>query len=180
MISIMSPELSLLFDRLRGSENVYRAGEAVFHLGDVVRRMYVVRSGTIHLVRHQRGGSAVILQRAGPGSILAEASLYSTRYHCDASAETDATTWSIARSELRRRIAEDPEFSEAWADHLAQEVQRARLHAEILSLKTVSERLDAWVAWSGAPPSKGRGAVVAMAIGVTPEALYREMAKRRS
>ena len=65
MISIMSPELAVQFDRLRGGVSAYRAGEAVFHLGDVVRRMFVVRSGTIHLVRHQRGGSAVILQRAG-------------------------------------------------------------------------------------------------------------------
>ena len=138
-----------------------------------------LREGVIHLVRHQRNGSALILQRAGPGSILAEASLYSARYHCDAWAETAASTWSVSRAELRSRIAESPQLSEAWADHLASEVQRARLHAEILSLKTVAERLDAWIAWNGAPPAKGRGALVAMEIGITPEALYRECAKGR-
>lgn len=86
----------------------------------------------------------------------------------------------MSRADLRRRIAESPQLSEAWAGHLASEVQRARLHAEILSLKTVADRLDAWIAWNGAPPVKGRGAFVAMEIGITPEALYREMAKRRS
>ncbi|MGO9741354.1 MAG: Crp/Fnr family transcriptional regulator [Roseiarcus sp.] len=175
----MSLTIPPFLNGLRLHEHAYLPGEAVFHLGDTVRRVHLVCEGVIHLVRHQRNGSALILQRAGPGSILAEASLYSARYHCDARAETAASTWSVSRANLRGRIAESPQLSEAWADHLASEVQRARLHAEILSLRTVAERLEAWIAWNGAPPAKGRGALVAMEIGVTPEALYREMAKRR-
>jgi len=39
-------------------------------------------------------------------------------------------------------------------------------------------RLDAWLAWHGDLPSKGDWARLVDEIGVSPEALYREMAKR--
>lgn len=51
----------------------------------------------------------------------------------------------------------------------------------MLSLKTVAERLDAWTAANqGAPPIKGEWKTVAVEMGVSPEALYRELAKRRA
>jgi hypothetical protein len=35
---------------------------------------------------------------------------------------------------MRRRLVEDREFAEAWALHLAHEVQRAKMQSEILAL----------------------------------------------
>ena len=68
----------------------------------------------------------------------------------------------------------------ALAQYLALEVQSARARAEIVSLKAVTARLDAWLAINNGPlPSKGRWREVAREIGVTPEALYREIARRR-
>lgn len=179
MIEIMSLMLGPLLSHLRGRERAFAAGESLFHQGDIVRCLYIVRSGTVHLVRHQDDGSALILQRAGQGSILAEASVYSARYHCDARAETDATTWAVSRGDVRNQLARRPELAEAWAGHLAHEVQRARLHAEILSLRTVAARLTAWTAWHGPLPAKGQWSLIAREIGVSPEALYREVANRR-
>jgi CRP/FNR family transcriptional regulator, dissimilatory nitrate respiration regulator len=179
MIAIMLADLAALLLALPGRELSFAAGAPVFHLDDPVRSVHLLRSGTIHLIRHQADGSALVLQRAGPGSVLAEASVYSARYHCDARAETAAVTWALARGDLRRRLAEDAGFAEAWARHLAQEVQRARLHAEILSLRAVAARLDAWIAWHGALPGKGQWATIAAQIGVSAEALYREIARRR-
>ncbi len=49
-----------------------------------------------------------------------------------------------------------------------------------MTMKNVAARLDAWTAWHGeATPSKGERKFVAHQIGVSPEALYRELAKRR-
>ena len=73
----------------------------------------------------------------------------------------------------------DQDFAEAWAAHLAGEVRNARLRAEILTLKTVSERLDAWLADRDHLPEKGNWKAVAQEIGTSPEALYREIARRR-
>ena len=111
--------------------------------------------------------------------MLAEASLHSSHYHCDAIAKTDAQMWAVGRSELQSQLRRNPVLSEAWFEHLAREVQRARFLAEILSLKTVAARLDAWIGWHGASPEKGLWATTAQQIGVSPEAFYREMAKRR-
>ena len=179
MITIMSPQLVAQFESLPGRELKFAAGAPVFHIGDTVRLVHLVRAGTIHLVRNQADGSALILQRAGPPSMLAEASIYSSSYHCDARAESSATTWAVETREFRAHLSRSPGFAEAWSRYLAYEVQRSRLHAEILSLKTVGARLDAWMAWHEALPAKGLWSHVAREIGVSPEALYREMAKRR-
>ncbi len=179
MMEIMSGELDLLHRGLRGRECAFEAGASVFHLGDPVRVMHFVRRGAIHLMRRQEDGAALILQRARADSILAEASLYSDRYYCDAVSESDAATWAVARKDLRRRLEENPELARDWARHLAHEVQRARLHAEILSLKTVAARLDAWLVWNNALLEKGERRRIADEIGVSPEALYRELGKRR-
>jgi CRP-like cAMP-binding protein len=72
------------------------------------------------------------------------------------------------------------DIMEAVARHLAQEVQRTRVRVEVLSKRTVRERLDAWLALSGGRrPDQGNGASVAHDIGVTPEAFYREISRRR-
>ncbi|MDF2118580.1 Crp/Fnr family transcriptional regulator [Roseiarcaceae bacterium H3SJ34-1] len=175
----MSSDLAGLLERLPGRELAFAAGAPVFHIGDAVRFVHFVRKGTIHLIRHQDDGSSLILQRATSGAILAEASVYSERYHCDARAETDAITWAIVRRNLLHALSESPDLEKAWTHHLAHEIQRARLHAEILSIKTVAARLTAWCAWHGGLPAKGQWANIANEIGVSPEALYREIARRR-
>jgi CRP-like cAMP-binding protein len=157
----------------------YSAGDAVFRIQDQVQSLHVICEGRVHLVRHQADGSKLILQRADAAAVLAEASLYSPHYHCDAIAETDSLTWAISRTELRSHLQQNSTLSEAWSRHLAHEVQKARLHAEILSLRTVAARVDSWIGWYGSLPEKGHLATVAQQIGISPEAFYRELAKRR-
>jgi CRP-like cAMP-binding protein len=179
MIGIMSPETEFFLKGLNGHERAFAAGEPVFHLGDAVQLVHAVRRGVVHLVRVHEDGTSLILQRAGPGSILAEASVYSTVYYCGARAETAALTFSIDRDVFRRRIVQNPEYAEAWGRRLAHEVHRARLQAEILSLRTVADRLSSWIAWNGSLPTKGQWSNLAQELGVSPEALYREIARRR-
>ena len=155
-------------------------GQVVFARGDTVRKMFQVVHGEVHLMRHQRDGTAIIVQRAGPGCILAEASLLVDQYHCDAVAVQPTRLNSISRQAVATRLATDSGFACAWIAHLAGEVQAARLRIEIVSMKTVSARLDAWIAWhDGELPAKGAWKSVATEIGVTPEALYRELGRRR-
>lgn len=179
MILIMFDGMGPFLETFSQREFAFEAGDAVFHLGDPVRRIHFVRTGVIHLVRHQPDGASLVLQRAGPGSILAEAAMFSDRYHCDARAMTAARTFAISRADLRNRFSTDGAFAEMWASRLAHDVQQARLQAEILSMKTVAARLDAWLGWNGSMPNKGEWAALAAEIGVSPAALYREIAKRR-
>lgn len=180
MIDIMSQSMEPYLDGLRARERRFYDGQTLFHRGDPVKEMHFVLAGAINLVRSQSEGSFLILQRAGAGSILAEASLYSDTYHCDAVASGAAETRAYTKACLTKLLAKNPEFSNVWASYLAQELQRARLRSEILSLRTVAQRLDAWIELnSGCSPEKGGWKFVAGQIGVSPEALYREIARRR-
>ncbi len=161
------------------TQQVFRKGQYLFHQGDAVVSMFLIETGEARLVRRQRDGGALVLQQALPGSFLAEASLFTASYHCDATATTRVSARLISRLAMRKLFENDLVFATAWASHLADEVRRARLRAEVLALRTVAERLGAWIAANGEFPPKGKWKTVAQEIGTSPESLYREIARRR-
>jgi CRP-like cAMP-binding protein len=180
MIAIMSNALVVTLAELSQLEQPLAAGHILFRAGDPVRVLFLVVAGTLRLTRPLPHGSPLVLQSAGPGTILAEASLFNDRYHCEGAAAEDSVVRQVPLRRLKEALAKRPDFSRALTCYLAQEVQRARTHAEILSLKTVAARIDAWIAMEdGLLPPKGQWRRVATEIGVTPEALYREFARRR-
>lgn len=177
MIAIMSEALASLFDTAEPRR--IKAGAWLFHGGDPVRAMYLITEGMVELTRVTGAGAPVVLQKARAGQVLAEASAYSCRYHCDARAATSASVRAVSLACFRARLAENPALAEVWAAHLARAVQAARLRAEIRTLRTVAERLDAWLGEGGALPARGGWQDMAAELGVSREALYRELARRR-
>lgn len=180
MIIIMSYEL---FDRLKRLPHRHRQVAArafLFRQGDPVRSLFLVEQGTIELVRYAEGGSELVLQRASKGTIVAEASLYSRTYHCDGIASSSALFLTFSKVRVRNAFHRDAELAERWGAHLSSMVQAARFRAEILARRTVTDRLEGWLTLhDGQLPPKGAWNRLAVEIGVTPEALYREIAKRR-
>lgn len=161
-------------------ERSLAARETLFHLGEPVTRLYVVQQGEVALERLSTDGQRLILQRARAGDVLAEASFFAETYHCDAVALTSVRVVGASLNRLRIASRTDPAIMETIARHLAAQVQHTRARAEILSLKRVNERLDAWLALNGGqPPAKGNWHVLAGELGVTAEALYRELARRK-
>ncbi len=180
MIAIMLEPLITQLHRLPGGkERQLAAGGFLFHQGDCVEALFAVQAGEIRLVRHQTDGSSLTLQRAHAGSILAEASLYSEYYHCHAIAPQPARVYALPKETVLARLRSDGEFARHWQGYLARAVQQARLRSELLALKTVAARLDGWLSWQGgALPPKGEWKTLAEQLGVSPEALYREIARR--
>ncbi len=177
MISIMSPEITCLFE---GPEpRPLDRGAWLFHAGDAVREMYLVTGGTVELSRVTGSGAPVTLQRARAGQVLAEASAYAAAYHCGARAVAPAMLRAVPVAHFVARLAEEPRLAQAWAAHLAHAVQAARLRAELRTLRTVAERLDAWLGEGESLPPKGTWQDLASELGVSREALYRELARRR-
>jgi CRP-like cAMP-binding protein len=158
---------------------VFRKDQYLFHQGDAVVSMFLIVTGEARLLRRQRDGGAIVLQRALPGSFLAEASLFTASYHCDATATTRVSARLISRLAMRKLFESDPAFAAAWASHLADEVRGARQRAEILAFKTVAERFTAWISTKDEFPPRGTWKTVAQEIGISPESLYREIARRR-
>jgi len=180
MIAIMSDLLIDALSALTEREQGLATGAVLFRAGDPIRSLFLVVAGSMRLTRMLAHGVPLTLQRAGSGAVLAEASLFRDRYHCDTVAAGPTILRVLPRHRVKAALAADPALAGIWMLHLADEVQRARAHAEMLSLKTIRERVDAWLALNeGALPPRGSWRQLAAEIGVTPEALYRELARRR-
>jgi CRP-like cAMP-binding protein len=181
MIVIMSDDLLENICARVGEPRSFDDGQFLFRQDDPVRSLFVIEDGLVELVRYQPDGTSITLQRTIKNTILAEASLYSECYHCDAVVRLPSRISAISKTKFLSLLKYDEELSTVWAAHLAREVQSARSQIDILSRKTVAERLDGWLAWNHTVlPEKGQWKSIADHIGVSPEALYREIAKRRS
>lgn len=177
MIVIMSDDFSPLFDG--GFSRTLVRDESLFLTGAPVRTMFLVTKGQVDLSRHTQSGLRILIYRAEAGAILAEASAYSDAYHCDGIAACSAQVRSIALTTFRARLDSSPDWAKAWAARLAHGLQGSRLNAAIRSMRTVEERLEAWLAVGKALPPKGQWSNLAETLGVTREALYRELSKRQ-
>jgi CRP-like cAMP-binding protein len=178
MIAIMRELISMLFSNARGAD--LAPGETLFRSGAEVADVFLVRSGRVHLQRHATHGACMVLQNAGPGAAIAEASAYSDRYHCDAVATEQTVVAALPKARFLTALANDPALAASWSAMLARSVQAARFRSEIRSLPKVADRFDAWLGEGNHLPERGRWQEVADEIGVSREALYRELSRRRS
>ncbi len=180
MIVIMLNDFFDYLANIPSHRRLIAAGLEIFSTDDEVERFYVVIRGLVHLQRVQEDGAAVILQRASEGMILAEASVFSDNYHCSAIAINDSVLEVFPMEAVQNKLRDEAGIALAFSRHLASQVRMARKRAEILALKTVRERLSAWLAWSGGvSPARGEWHHVANEIGTSREALYRELSRRR-
>ena len=152
----------------------------MFLSGERVESIFMLCAGRVQLQRHTTHGARLILQNAGPDTVLAEASAFSETYHCDAVVTEPATLAALPKPAFIAALRDDPDLALAWSAMLARSVQAARVRAEIRSLPKVADRLNAWLDEGHALPEKGRWQDVAAELGVTREALYRELARRRN
>ncbi len=153
------------------------AGETLFRLGDRPRRMYWVIDGDMRLVRRSRNGAEIVLQRARSG-FIAEASLESPRYHCDAVAAAPSRLLGLPIEPFREALRGDEAFRSIWMRRLAREVRSLRAQNERLSLRSAAERIEHYVEAEG---TDGRlelrqtRKAWAAELGLTHEALYRAL-----
>lgn len=178
MTAIMFSAFETLFT---GSRTVHLvSGAVLFRSAAPVSEVFWVSTGQIHLIRHTMHGVKMVLQRARPGMVVAEASAYSENYHCDAIAATESNVLALPKPVFLSALASDTSLAAIWAATLARGVQAARVKSEIRSLPKVAERLDAWLGEGNRLPEKGHWQDVANELGITREALYRELARRRT
>lgn len=181
MIEIMSTALIEILSGLATREQQLKARCPLFCANDPVRQLYIVMDGSVRLTRSLVRGGALTLQRAQSGQILAEASIFARHYHCDAIAAEDSTLRSVPLRKLHAALESDVSLNAALLRHLAHELQRTRAQSEILALKTIEERVRAWKSMNGGElPPKGQWHTLATHIGVSPEALYRHLARMRT
>lgn len=153
-------------------------GDVLFKQGKKPAHMLFVSHGEVVLQRLGAQGETVVLQRTRQG-FIAEASLHSARYHCDAVVTRSGEIVSIPLDAIKEALFSDPAFAIRWITTLNQEVKRLRAQCERLTTKGVKERLLHLIETEG---NKGSLVIasnlksLAAELGVTHEALYRAVA----
>lgn len=175
------PEFAAMPPALRAAAQArrYAAGAALFKLGEVPQRMFYVARGEVRLGRCSPDGGEIVLQRARD-TFLAEASIESPVYHCDAIAAEEAAVLAFPMAAFRLALAECPEFRNRWMSHLLREMRRSRAQCERLALRGAAARVLHYIDSEGVagrvvlPPTRKAWAAE---LGLTHEALYRTLAR---
>lgn len=158
-----------------------KAGEALFRRGSKTAGLFEIVIGRIRLTRVDRSGSELVLHVAGPGETLAEPSLFSSEYHCDAVASTNAIVRVYPKREVLTAFAENPKAAQAFSARLAHQVMNLRTRIEQRNIRSARERVRHFLALNAAPDGRtvqlsGTLKDLAAELGLTHEALYRTLA----
>ncbi len=157
------------------------ADQALFRTGSKTVGLFEVIRGKVRLVRVDRSGREAVLQVASSGETLAEASLFSPAYHCDAVAVTEALVRLYPKNILLKELERDPKLARAFTARLAQQVMALRTRLEQRNILSARERLRHFLTLNlGADGQtvefSGTLKELAADLGLTHETLYRTLA----
>ena len=156
------------------------AGTALFRQGDPTIGIFVLLRGTLRLQRVTPDGAAITLHLVRPGVMFAEASLFTTRYHCDAIADSDCLAGHYPKAQLTDRLRSDPEALWAFSAELAQRLQSMRQRYELKQIRSAPQRVLQFLRLRCDPDGCYRTEAslkdVAAELGLSHEALYRALA----
>ncbi len=157
--------------RLAAVPAAHDVGAYVFRMGSRTHSVFFIVAGAVRLVRYGRSGEEIVLHDARPGEFFAEASLDSTRYHCDAIARERSDLLRIPAAALRQLLDADREFARQWIALLARQLRTIRSRVERLCL-LISEGCGPRCEFALPGTLKD----LARDLGLSHEALYRTLA----
>lgn len=168
--------------RAAGIERTLAAGEALFHLGSRTVGLYEIVRGKIRLARIDRSGREAILYTASAGDTIAEASLFSATYHCDAIATTDAVVRLYPKATIFTELERNPKAARLFMAMLASQVMNLRTSLEQRNIRSARDRVRHYFALNVGPDGRSvefPGTIKDLAgdLGLTHEALYRTLAR---
>jgi CRP/FNR family transcriptional regulator, dissimilatory nitrate respiration regulator len=157
-------------------------GEALFRCGRKTEGLLKVITGRVRLTRVDRSGREVVLHVAGPGETLAEASLFSAQYHCDAIASTNSIVRVYPKREVLAAFEENPKAAQAFSATLAHQVMNLRTRIEQRNIRLAVDRVRHFLALNAGADGRtiklpGTLKDLAAELGLTHEALYRTLKK---
>lgn len=153
----------------------------MFWAGDPITRMFFVRHGSITMLRTLESGHEVVVQRAGPGELFAEASLFADHYHCDAVCETDVKCSAFDKKAVLSALG-TPEISVAILKIYSRSIRDLRTQIELRNIKRADDRVLAYLSLLPADADGWRDPGLAWTdigrtLGLTHEAIYRALAR---
>lgn len=168
--------------RAAGIERSLSAGQTLFRAGARTAGLYEVVKGKLRLVRVDRNGREAVLHTAAAGDTMAEASLFSATYHCDAIAMTDAIVRLHPKAVVLAELQSNPKAAQAFAAMLAHQVMTLRTRLEQRNIHSARDRIRHYLAVNAGADGRtvtlaGTLKELAGELGLTHEALYRTLAE---
>jgi len=168
--------------RAVGRERALKAGRTLFRAGQRPVGLYEVISGRVRLLRVDRAGRETVLYSANAGDTIAEASLFSKSYHCDAIATTPARVRLYPKDAIFAEFNSNPDAARAFMARLANQLMEVRTRLQRRNIHSARERLQHYFAVNvGADGRTVRlaGTVKELAadLGLTHEVVYRTLAR---
>jgi CRP-like cAMP-binding protein len=166
--------------RAAGIERALEAGQALFRQGARAVGLYEVVRGKVRLVRFDRTGREVVLHSASAGDTIAEASLFSPAYHCDAIATTDAAVRLYPKAVVLAELQSNPQAARAFMAMLARQIMTLRTNLEQRNIRSARDRVRHYLAVNLAADRQtvhlpGSLKDLAARLGLSHEALYRTL-----
>lgn len=151
----------------------YERNETVFRQGAKSVALYYVHQGCVELRRYTSDGESIVIHRARSGETFAEASLFSSNYHCDAITGTACILVGMKKSAVLAQFKDDPGFAYDLSARFASQIQLNRRRFELLAIRSAEERV-----FTALADGMLSGSIVSFAgeIGLTNEATYRALA----
>jgi CRP/FNR family transcriptional regulator, dissimilatory nitrate respiration regulator len=164
--------------RRAGIERRLAAGDVLFHQGERTAGLYEVIEGRLRLARPNLDGNEIVLYVAAAGETIAEASLFSPRYHCDAIAITDSLVRLYPKAAVLAEFQRNSDAAKKYMAMLAGEVMNLRTRLEQRNIRSARERVRHYLAINVGADGRTvqlRGTVKELAaeLGLTHEAVYR-------
>ena len=163
---------------IEGLIKYYKKGSILFRSGDQIKKVIFLNAGSVGLIAIRSDGYRQVIERYKAIDFIAPHSLFGERYFFTAEAQTDVEIIEYPTTAFRKATQSEA-FRDPWAEVLQGHLFRSLKRVEMLAYPTVREKLDAWINLFGALPSKGEYTSAANELGVSREALYRELSKRR-
>jgi CRP/FNR family transcriptional regulator, dissimilatory nitrate respiration regulator len=168
--------------RTAGVERSLKAGETLFRQGTRTVGLYEIINGKVRLARVDRSGREAVLHSASVGETIAEASLFSATYHCDAIATTNAVVRLYPKAAILAEFKRNPKAAEAFMAMLARQVMNMRTSLEQRNIHSARDRIRHYLAVNLGPDGRsvtlpGTLKDLAANLGLTHEALYRTLAR---
>ena len=168
-----------------GIERGLVAGQMLFDQGDAAVGVYEVVIGKVRQVRIDPEGRDVVVGIAGPGGMIAEASLFSRTHDCAATAVTNAVVRLYRKATLLAQLERDPRAALSFMATLVEQILNLRIRLERRSIPSARDRVRHYLTTNVGGkertvdlPSTLKD--LAAELGLTHETLYRTLAEMRA
>lgn len=160
-----------------------RRRQVLFRQGDAATAIFFVRGGELEAARFSPDGDPLVMLRASSGDFFAELSLATDCYGCTAYAKSDGELYVLPKAEVLAALHTDHAFAMAFLQAQMKNARKQCSRYERVRLRRAEDRVIHFLITEAGPGGwirlTGPLADWAAELGLTPESLYRALARLR-